>query len=121
VESLPVVLIVEDDPNILKLLRYVLKKFPVRIAEAATIAQAREAVGRGSIAMALLDYMLPDGLSTELIKYLKAHTSARVIMVTARGEAEVRKECMGQGCDDYILKPFALKQIESSVQSLIGA
>ena len=97
-EDLPVVLVLEDDPNILKLLLYVLKKFPVRLAQSSSVAEAHAVVER-----------------------IKAHGLARVVMLTARGEASVKEECFGNGCDDYILKPFSLKQIESSMQALLGA
>lgn len=119
-EDLPVVLVLEDDPNILKLLLYVLKKFPVRLAQSSSVAEAHAVVEREPVAMAFLDYMLPDGLSSGLIKHIKAHGLARVVMLTARGEASVKEECFGNGCDDYILKPFSLKQIESSMQALLG-
>lgn len=118
-ETRPVVLIVEDDENIRKLLQYILKQFPVETACASTIAEADSVVERTPISMAFVDYMLPDGMSSALVGRIKSKNPARVTMLTARGEASVRAECIEHGCDDYILKPFSVKQIESSVRSLI--
>lgn len=103
----PLVLILEDQPDIRRLLKIFVSRFPVRIVEAESVAQASALVEGNSFDLVFLDYMLPDGLGIDICRKIRsAGGFTQVVMVTARGEAQVSTDLLAAGASQIIIKPF---------------
>lgn len=118
----PQILVVEDEADLVELLRYNLEAegFSVRSAEDAEEAMLRVAEVKPDII--LLDWMLPGTSGIEICRRLRAKAetaSVPIIMVTARGEEEERVRGLATGADDYVVKPFSLPELLARIQALL--
>lgn len=112
------VLVVDDDPEIGALLTRYLEGqgLPVRIASDA--AQMRAAMRVPRFDVVLLDLGLPDEDGLELIRELRRHWHGPVIIVSGRGEAVERVVGLELGADDYVSKPFDLRELLARIRSV---
>lgn len=118
----PHILVVEDESDLIELLRYNLEaeNFAVSTAEDAEEAMLRVAEARPDLI--LLDWMLPGTSGIEICRRLRARDdTARVpiIMLTARGEEEERVRGLATGADDYVIKPFSLPELMARINALL--
>ncbi|MCD7058989.1 phosphate regulon transcriptional regulator PhoB [Pelagibacterium xiamenense] len=118
----PHVLVVEDETDLVELLRYNLEaeNFAVSTAEDSDEAMLRIAENRPDLI--LLDWMLPGTSGIEICRRLRAREeTARVpiIMLTARGEEEERVRGLATGADDYVVKPFSLPELMARINALL--
>jgi two-component system, OmpR family, response regulator len=112
-------LIVDDDPQVAELLEGYLESHGFRIATAANGVQMRQVLARQAIDLVLLDLGLPgeDGLS--LMRWLREQWDGSVIILTGRGEAVDRVVGLELGADDYIAKPFDLRELLARVRAVL--
>ncbi|MEZ4393655.1 MAG: response regulator [Polyangiales bacterium] len=108
------ILVVEDEPDLVRLLEFNLTQagFEVRSVERAS--DALKAAQADPPDLVLLDLMLPDGSGTDVCRALKtapATKSVPVIMVTAKGEEIDRVVGFEIGADDYVVKPFSVREL----------
>jgi two-component system phosphate regulon response regulator PhoB len=114
------ILVVEDDQGIQDMLEYALVPEGYKLYQAYSVKQAWEFIESKSIDMVLLDWMLPDNSGIDLLHRIrKYHSILPVIMVTARGEEEDRVLGLDVGADDYITKPFAVRELKSRIQAVL--
>ncbi len=114
------VLIVEDDQGIQDMLQYALESEGYKLHQAYSVKQAWEVVESKSLDIVLLDWMLPDNSGIDLLHRIrKYHSMLPVIMVTARGEEEDRVLGLDVGADDYMTKPFAVRELKSRIQAVL--
>ncbi len=116
------ILIVEDEPDLAELLAYNLRAQGHELEWAATGAAALAKARDFRPDLVLLDLMLPDIGGHEVIRTLKedpAHARTAVVMVTARGEEEDRVKGLELGADDYVVKPFAVKELVLRVKAVL--
>lgn len=114
------ILIVEDDQGIQEMLQYTLEPEGYKLYQAYTVKQAWEFIESKSLDMVLLDWMLPDNSGIDLLHRIrKYHSVLPVIMVTARSEEEDRVLGLDVGADDYITKPFAVRELKSRIQAVL--
>lgn len=114
------VLIVEDDQGIQDMLQYALESEGYKLHQAFSVKQAWEIIESKSLDIVLLDWMLPDNSGIDLLHRIrKYHSMLPVIMVTARGEEEDRVLGLDVGADDYITKPFAVRELKSRMQAVL--
>lgn len=116
------VLVVEDEADLIELLRYNLEAegFAVDTAEDAEETSVRIAEGRPDII--LLDWMLPGTSGIEICRRLRAReetATVPIIMLTARGEEEERVRGLATGADDYVVKPFSLPELLARINALL--
>jgi two-component system, OmpR family, alkaline phosphatase synthesis response regulator PhoP len=114
------VLIVDDEPNILELLEYNLKKEGFDVIKAETGERAASILEKTKPEIILLDQMLPgiDGL--ELLKKIRSSDSFSdipVIMVTARSDEIDKIIGLELGADDYVTKPFSVRELVARVKA----
>ena len=113
------ILVVEDDRNISDLIRMYLEKdgFDVRIAYDG--GKAVEEFDREAPDMVLLDIMLPvmDGWS--VLKKIRESSKVPVIMLTAKGETSDKVSGLEMGADDYIVKPFEMKEVLARIHAVL--
>ncbi|HZN48076.1 MAG TPA: response regulator [Ramlibacter sp.] len=112
-------LVVDDDPSVRSLLREYLEGHGFDVAEAADGTQMREHLQHDLPDAVLLDIRLPgeDGLA--LARYLRQHHDVGLVMVTASGDVVDRVVGLELGADDYIAKPFDLRELLARVKSVI--
>ncbi len=111
------VLVVEDEETLLEALRYNLSREGFRVVTATDGAQALEVAGREKPGLVLLDLMLPrvDGL--EVCRILRKRSSVPILMLTARTEEVDRVLGLEVGADDYITKPFSMRELAARVRA----
>jgi two-component system KDP operon response regulator KdpE len=107
----PLVLVVEDEPQVMRFLRVTLPAHGYRVVEAATAAQALvEASTRGPD-LVLLDLGLPDLDGVEVTRRLREWSAVPILVVSARGQERDKVEALDAGADDYLTKPFGSEEL----------
>ena len=116
------ILCIDDEQNILDLLSFNLEAAGYTVATAATGAEGLSIASTQSPVLILLDLMLPDTEGTEVCKRLKASpatSSIPIIMLTAK-DSEVDKVLgLELGADDYMTKPFSMRELIARVKALL--
>ena len=114
------VLIVDDDPKLLKMLQRTLKYENLNILTAANGLDALLAVQTHQPDLIILDWMMPkmDGL-TLVQKLRDMENQTMVLMLTARDTIENRVEGLEAGADDYLVKPFAPAELVARVHAML--
>ena len=116
------ILIVDDEPNIIRLIRMNLPTAEFDVLSACDGSSALEATRREQPHLVLLDIMLPDIDGFEVLRILRANpTTAKipVLLLTARSEEPDKVIGLGLGADDYITKPFGLRELEARVRNAL--
>jgi DNA-binding response OmpR family regulator len=114
----PTVLIVDDEENIRDAIAYTLKREGFDVLMAATGHEAVD-LARKLPDVVLLDIMLPgiDGL--EVLRRLRAESNVPVLMISAKGDEIDRVVGLEIGADDYITKPFAMRELVARVRAVV--
>jgi len=114
------ILIVEDDPAIQEMLNYSLAPEGYTLHSAFTVKEGWEIINNKAIDLVLLDWMLPDNSGIDLLHRIrKYHSMLPVIMVTAKAEEDDRVLGLDVGADDYITKPFSVRELKSRIQAIL--
>jgi len=116
------IVIVEDEPDILDVLSYNLKREGFAVASAQNGALCLELIQRIKPDLVLLDLMLPGMDGLDVCRHLKSNSATKpipVIMVTAKGEESDVVLGLGIGADDYIAKPFSPKELIARVKAVL--
>jgi DNA-binding response OmpR family regulator len=113
------ILLVDDEESVQKLLAYPLEREGYRVVQARDGAEALARFAVEHIDLVVLDIMLPklDGL--EVCKRLRATSSVPIIMLTARDDELDKVLGLELGADDYITKPFSIREFRSRVRALL--
>lgn len=112
-------LVVDDDASVRSVLREYLESHEFIVVEAATGAQMREHIEQELPDVVLLDIRLPGEDGLVLARYLREHYDVGIIMVTASGDLVDRVVGLELGADDYIAKPFDLRELLARVKSVL--
>src|SRR5437764_79278 len=116
------ILVVDDEKDIVKLLEFALRQAGFETASALDGAGAMARIREKQPDLVVLDLMLPDLAGTEIARQLKANAktaSLPVIMLTARGEEVDRVVGFELGADDYITKPFSVREVVLRVKAIL--
>ena len=116
------ILIVEDETDIQEVLEYNLKREGHDIVVTPSAKEGLRLAKERRPDLVLLDLMLPDGSGTELCKAMRLDAttrSVRVIILTAKGEEIDRVIGFELGADDYIVKPFSMRELLLRVQAVL--
>ncbi|MDR2751359.1 MAG: response regulator transcription factor, partial [Clostridiales bacterium] len=113
------VLVVDDEPKILVVLASFLESKGFEVIQAQTGARALELLAREKVSLVLLDLMLPDIPGEEVCRRMREKLSLPIIMLTAKAEEEDVLKGLGVGADDYVTKPFSLKELFARIDSLL--
>ncbi|MBF5046376.1 response regulator transcription factor [Aggregicoccus sp. 17bor-14] len=116
------VLIVEDEHDLSALLDFNLRSAGFSTSVALTGAAALQSARERRPDLVLLDLMLPDLPGTEVCRELRAASDTRdvlIVMLTARGEEEHRVRGFELGADDYVTKPFSVRELVLRLQAIL--
>jgi DNA-binding response OmpR family regulator len=113
------ILLVDDEESVQKLLTYPLEREGYRVVQARTGEEALERFAGQEIDLIVLDLMLPrvDGL--EVCRRVRATSTVPIIMLTARDDEVDKVLGLEIGADDYITKPFSIREFRSRVRALL--
>jgi DNA-binding response OmpR family regulator len=119
VQSASRILLVDDERAILTLLSYPLRKDGYEVVQAADGSEALSRFAESHFDLVVLDVMMPklDGL--EVCRRLRAHSSVPIIMLTAKAEEIDKVLGLELGADDYITKPFSMREFRSRVKAAL--
>ncbi len=118
----PLVLIVEDEAPLVAMLRYNLEKEGFEVGEAADGEEALVRIAERKPDIVLLDWMLPLVSGIEVCRQIRRSPQTRtlpVVMLTARGEEADRVRGLDSGADDYIAKPFSVRELTARLRAVI--
>jgi DNA-binding response OmpR family regulator len=117
--TIPTILLVDDEDAVRKLLAFPLEKDGYSVVQAADGLEALELFAAHDVDLVVLDIMLPrlDGL--EVTKRLRATSMVPIIMLTARDDELDKVIGLELGADDYITKPFSIREFRSRVRALL--
>jgi two-component system response regulator PilR (NtrC family) len=118
--SPPLILVIDDEPDLRTLYELTLLREGYRVEAAGTLAEAWQILEKSRYDAVITDMRLPDGLGMELLKEMNARQRReRCIVITAYGSAENAVEALKSGAFDYLTKPVDLKQFRTVVASAI--
>src|SRR5690606_12543288 len=120
-DSIPHVLIVDDEPDITELLELTLARMGMHVTSALSIAGAKAMLQSQSYQLCLTDMRLQDGSGLDLLQYITQHCAALpVAVITAFGTTENAVAALKAGAFDYLAKPVSLKQLRTLVKSALN-
>jgi two-component system, OmpR family, alkaline phosphatase synthesis response regulator PhoP len=117
------VLIVDDEPNIVRALQFLMTKAGYIVRVAHDGEQALDEIAKAAPDLVLLDAMMPKRDGFDVCQTVRANPSwagVRIIMLTAKGRDIEREKGMAMGADDYITKPFSTKEVVAQVEKILG-
>jgi len=113
------VLVVDDEPQILRALRINLRVREYEVYVATTGAEALEVAARHPPDLVILDLGLPDLDGVEVIQGLRGWTKAPIIVLSGRADSTDKVEALDAGADDYITKPFGVEELLARMRAAV--
>jgi DNA-binding response OmpR family regulator len=117
------ILIVDDEPNIVVPLEFLMKREGYDVAVAVDGQAALDALERGAPDLVILDVMLPRMSGFEVCRKIRADArfgALRILMLTAKGRDSEVEKGLGLGADAYVTKPFSTRDLVAKVRALLG-
>ena len=113
------ILIVEDDPNIRKLVRVNLIKRGYTVSEAEDSHQAMTRFQEDPVDLVLLDLVLPGLSGVDVCLWMRARSEVPIIVLSARSEEDLKVAALDAGADDYVTKPFGQEELLARVRAFL--
>lgn len=116
------ILIIEDQPDIRKTIDYNLTRESFEVFQAASIAEGEQAIQQHKPDLVILDLMLPDGSGLTLCRDIKSDPATKntlVILLTAKADELDRVIGFELGADDYVTKPFSVRELILRVKAIL--
>jgi DNA-binding response OmpR family regulator len=117
------ILVVDDEPNVVRSLRFVLEKEGYDVSSAANGEEAMAKIQEIKPKLVFLDVMMPKKNGYEVCKEVKDNSSlsdTHIIMLTAKGQEADREKGFDAGADEFMTKPFSLMAVVDRVKKLLG-
>lgn len=117
------ILVVDDEPNIVLSLEFLMKQAGFQVRTASDGEAALAAIAAEPPDLMLLDVMMPRKNGYEVCQAVRANPEwkgIRIIMLTAKGREVEREKGMALGADDYITKPFSTQEVVDRVRELLA-
>lgn len=113
------IILVDDEPEILTLVRDYLSREGFNVLTAVNGNEGMELIDREKPDLVLLDWMLPGMSGLEMCKHLRETSTIPIIMLTAKSEEIDRVLGLEFGADDYIVKPFSLRELAARIKTVL--
>ena len=117
------ILIVDDEPNIVLSLEFLMRQSGYRVRTAADGDAALQAIAEDCPDLILLDVMMPRKNGYEVCQAIRqdpAYKAIKIIMLTAKGREIEREKGLAMGADDYVTKPFAIQDVVNKVREYLA-
>jgi two-component system KDP operon response regulator KdpE len=118
-QARPRVLVVDDEPQIIRALKVVLREAGFETVAAETASQALDLAAVHLPAAAIVDLVLPDGDGVEVTRVLREWSAMPVLVLSAVGEEDEKVRALEAGADDYITKPFGARELVARLQAAL--
>lgn len=118
-ETLPHILVIDDDREIRDLLAKFLEKNRLRVTTARDGKEARRAFANGHYQLVVLDLMLPGEGGLDIARWLRSEDNVPIIMLTAMTEETDRIIGLELGADDYVTKPFNPRELLARIRAVL--
>jgi two-component system, OmpR family, KDP operon response regulator KdpE len=119
VSSAARVLVCDDEVQILRALRVILRDADFEVVTAATAREALDSAAVGSPDAAILDLVLPDGDGVEVCRSIREWSDMPIIVLSAVGEEDQKVRALEAGADDYVTKPFGARELVARLQAAL--
>jgi DNA-binding response OmpR family regulator len=113
------ILVVDDEPSVVNLIAYNLRKAHYQVLTASNGRDALNQARQGQPDLILLDLMIPEMDGLAVCRELRKTSEVPIIMVTARGEETDRVIGLELGADDYICKPFSVRELLARIKAVL--
>lgn len=117
------VLVVDDEPNIVLSLEFLMRRAGFEVAVARNGSEALAALEGSPPDLLLLDVMMPELDGFEVCERVRARPdwkNTKIIMLTARGREQERERGLALGADAYVTKPFSTRDLVEQVRQMLG-
>lgn len=116
----PVILVVDDDTRLRRLLKKYLTENGFRVLEAPSADEARELIQTIQFDLIVMDVMMPGTNGQDMVRELRTeHNKTPVLMLTAMGDVDDRISGLEAGADDYLTKPFEPRELILRINSIL--
>jgi two-component system KDP operon response regulator KdpE len=115
----PRVLVVDDEPQIVRGLRVVLRNAGFRVDSAATKEEALDALSHRPPDAVLLDLVLPDGSGVDVCRQVREWSRVPIVVVSAVGDEREKVRALDAGADDYVTKPFGSQELAARLRAVL--
>jgi len=112
----PTILIVEDEPEIRRFLRFSLGAEGYRVVESSTGRRGTIDAGAHKPDVAIVDLGLPDVDGVEVVRHIREWSPMPIIILSARSQERTKIEAFGAGADDYVTKPFGISELVARIR-----
>jgi two-component system KDP operon response regulator KdpE len=113
------VLVVDDEPQILRALQTNLRSAGYDVTTAGTAAEALSEAATRPPEAVVLDLVLPDRTGSEVCRELRTWTAVPILVLSALGEEEQKVAALDAGADDYVTKPFGMDELLARLRALL--
>ena len=113
------ILVVDDEPSVTNLIAYNLRKAHYEVLTASNGREALHLARQAAPDLILLDLMIPEIDGLDVCRELRKTSDVPVIMITARGEEADRVVGLELGADDYICKPFSMRELLARIKAVL--
>jgi two-component system, OmpR family, KDP operon response regulator KdpE len=113
------VLVVDDEPQILRAVQMKLREAGYSVDTAASAEEALMKAGMRPPEAIILDLLLPDGSGTEVCRELRRWNAAPILVLSAVGEEKEKIEALDAGADDYVTKPFSGDELLARLRAVL--
>ncbi len=115
-EPKPTILVIDDEPQMRKLVRLTVSSQGYRVVEAATGAEGLQQASAHTPDLVLLDLGLPDMDGLIVAKRLREWSTAPILVLSARGQEDSKVAALDGGADDYLTKPFGAEELMARIR-----
>jgi len=112
-----VILVIDDEPHIRRLVRNALTELDLRVVEAASRQAGLDAAAAEKPSLVVLDLGLPDGDGLEVCRDLRGFTRVPIIVLSARHSDREKEKLLDAGADDYVTKPFSTLELRARIRA----
>jgi two-component system KDP operon response regulator KdpE len=113
------VLVCDDEPQILRALKVLLRDAGFDVDAAATAQEALDHAALRPPSAAIIDLVLPDGTGVEVCRALREWSEMPIIVLSAVGDEDAKVEALAAGADDYVTKPFGPRELIARLQAAL--
>ena len=113
------ILLVEDDDSTAEVLRHALSGLHYGVDRARSAGEAMETFDEATHKLILLDLSLPDRPGVDLLRSLRRRHDVPVLILSATGELDAKLSSFGAGADDYLTKPFNLRELSARIDAVL--
>ena len=118
-DARPHVLVVDDEPQILRGLKVILRSAGFDVSQAQTKREALDAVAVRPPDVMILDLVLPDGSGVEVCEEVRRWSTLPIIVLSAVGDEREKVRALDAGADDYVTKPFGTEELMARIRAML--